>query len=272
MNKNIYEDRIIFLKECIDMINKQGLNRKILEKIFQELLISKNNKSNYYIISDGDRPYYGTKCKAIICSVKGIVKYSNVYLNNLEKDLYLYDANLFRSYLCLLIILHEIVHYYQFNDSKLLNSFSDKYSFMNDFYVDYTNFLDKNSDRLFNYRFKKYIKNEYNYFIERNASVEALYMLKDVCNVANNELMDDYISNLILDYEGIGYRTYHGSIYNSYKDTFRLRKFKKIYNDYNVDFLSKLRYGLPLDYTDDKLYFDRINSVKKRNAKILRVK
>ena len=271
MNSSIFEEKSIFLKEIVDTINSQGLDNKLLSKILQELLYPDNETNKYIILSLGSKPFYSMTANMVVCSEKGINNATNRYIKGLEEEFYLYDTNTLKSYLCLFTILHEIMHYYQFNNSKVLTKNDNNYlSCINDFYTDYTSFLKSDYKKSFNYKFKKYKRNEYNYFIERNASVEALYILKNICDLNKNELINNYISNFILAYENIGYNNNHGCIYNTYKKTHRLKYFKKIYSSDKIDFKYKVKYGLPLNNKECDLYINRIKEIKKKNIKVLK--
>ena len=266
---SFFENRVDQLHDYIRFSYEHGLDEDIIKKVLESFLSYDGQIADYEISKDDeDVAYYNTADNCVVCSLENIKKDSYEKIESLKEDYNIFEKEKLLVYIQFFILLHEIMHAYQFNKREVFFS-NDKYNNqMIDTLYDY--YIDAMETNLKTYIYYKL--NQHDYFIERNASLEALYVLEKVSKIEKNKILMSYMSSFLINFGYLGYQNNRfGSIKETYKKTKQTRAFNKIYKESEMPFSYKLRYGLPLSVEEYDLYMNRIDNSEKRFSKILKL-
>lgn len=246
----------------LEKIKKKGWEGDILGEIISDLIPYNQNVKTKVEIIDSKIPIY------FLAEDEGVSKFvicpNALYkqINNFLWDFSILHPTLKKEYLynfLLLVLLHEIEHYYQYLIAKGYVEFpyqivTDVYNF---FYpCTHINYPDINP--LFSLiieEYLSYIEGTGSCIIERNANIEAFSALIKVADYENNSKMLHILKKALYSQAKIGYA---GIINNgSIEQTFRKLLSHKTYKSFNhtedISLQDRIRYGLPIDEKSKKL-------------------
>lgn len=193
----------------------------------------------------------------IVVRMNEIVEYIEVQYQDLYNDMKV-DHNILRAYILLLILLHEVEH------SKQYMICSDKldspYKILKEGYgICFKTILTTPKLSIFNprkykiekTRLERYLNNKDSYLLERNATLEASIVLRDLA-----KFEEDKIAYKTLDfiYKAQCYTGYEkngcGTIESTFRELLFLDKYNKLIGE-DSNYSDKIRYGFEL--TGDEL-------------------
>ena len=266
---SFFENKVGELHDYINFLYNHELNEDIAKKVFESFLSYGGQVADYEINRDDeDIAYYNTATNCVCCSLHNLIKDSYSKVKKLQYDYNIFEKDKLLVYIQIFELLHEIMHAYQFNKREVFFS-NTKYNcqVIDTLYAYYLDAMKTNVETYIRYR-----RNQHNYFVERNASLEAMYILEKVSKLDKTKILKSYMSSFLINFEHLGYQNNRfGSIKETYKKTKQTRAFNRIYGDFDIPFSYKLRYGLPLSIEEYDLYWDRIDKANEKDSKILKI-
>lgn len=253
------EDDSKYLCRLVFDIKDNGFNKEKVESIFERIIPRDNNDEllvRYNVTEKGNTTaIFIPKYEVINVSIKKL----NEWLDNNTKDIAdMYkvdDIELLRSYLFLMVLMHEVEHANQYLmacgkvEAPCL-AIKDAYFTLFD--------LMKRKDYIIPRPIKQvrraisliaYKAKENEYLLERNAQFDSLSALSNIAFY--NEHTD--IRGVLLDMRNIfavaGYvDNVDGALINTFRSICMGDKLKKFNHDYDdIDYMERYRLGLPVD-------------------------
>lgn len=249
------EDNILYFKKFIDDYCANGLDVKKIEELlyyFQPLDFENNRLVNIIVNENSKQlPFFNTKKSKIVINIVGLFNFLKYFQNGFE---YLYgEKNLQRcsGYLILLVIIHELEHSYQFfmGEKKLespCNLVSEGYKLI----FNYLDFPTKNNVNIIKWLISIicYKNREGFSVIERNANIEAVYVLNEVARYCEEDDIYEFFTKLKNSYLSGGY---YKNVNGSMEETINVLKLQDFYAkfDHNIalSMEDRVRYGLQID-------------------------
>lgn len=248
MNK----DELLFLKELVEYAKNNGINADFYEQLLKELV--NNEYLNFKVQEKGlSTAIFQPQYSQITISTQKMNSWLNINSIGISEMYNETDKDLLKIYLALFAIRHEIAHSNQFLMSKgLIDSPNDmiKNGYKNIFE------LFQKSQSIIPRPYKEckriisltlYKKAENSYVLERNANIESLDLLCQLCLFMGKENFYKTFDNIKSQYEKIGYLTNtEGSLEETYRKIQMYKKYQKIYQDTNLSEEDCIRFGLKI--------------------------
>ena len=248
-----------YLCELVFDIKDNGFNKEKVESILERIMPrDEDNKLlvRYNVSEKGNTTaIFIPKYEVINVSIKKL----NEWLDNNTKDIAdmykVEDAELLRSYLFLMVLMHEVEHANQYLIAcgkveapclAIKDAYFTLFDLMRrkDYVMPRPITQVRRAISLLAYKAK-----ENEYLLERNAQFDSLGTLSNIAFY--NEDID--IRGMLLDMRSIfaiaGYtKNTDGTLVNTFKDIHMGDKLKKIHHDYvDMDMMDRYRNGLPVD-------------------------
>ena len=236
-----------------------GFDKETIESILERIMPrdKDGNMLLKYRVSDkgGHTAIFIPQYEVVEVSIKRLNSWLDINTRDLAEMYEIDDKELLRSYLVLMVLMHEVEHANQYLISlgkveAPCIAIRDAYSILFD--------LMKRKDYILPRPIKQvrravsvisYKRRENEFLLERNAQFDSLDTLSNIAFY--NEDMD--IRGFLLDMRSVfataGYTSNtDGNLINTFKDIFMKDKLKKINHDYDdMDMMDRYRLGLPVD-------------------------
>ena len=248
-----------YLCDLVYDIKDNGFDKEKIESILERIMPrdKEGNMLLKYRVSDKGihTAIFIPQYEVIEVSIKRLNSWLDVNTRDLAEMYEIDDKELLRSYLILMVLMHEVEHANQYLISlgkveTPCMAIKDAYSILFD--------LMKRKDYILPRPIKQvrraisvisYKRRENEFLLERNAQFDSLGTLSNIAFY--NEHMD--IRGLLLDMRSVfataGYiSNTDGTLINTFKDIHMKDKLKKIKHDYeDMDMMDRYRLGLPVD-------------------------
>ncbi len=248
MNKDYLE----ILKDLMEYAKKNGINLDFYNQLLKELI--NNDYINFKVQEKGlNTAIFQPQNMQIILSTQKMNTWLNINTISISEMYNETNRDLLKIYLALFAIRHEIAHSNQFLMSKCL--------------IDSPNDIIKNGYKYIFELFQKtqsiiprpykegkrivslflYKKDENSYILERNANIESLDLLCQLCLFMKEENFYKTFNNIKSQYAKIGYlNSTQGSLEETYKKIQMYKKYQKFYQDTDLSEEDCIRYGLKI--------------------------
>lgn len=244
------------LKSIVETASSKSVSVPMLEENLNELIPKEKSKAlvNTEIKENGiGTAMYVPQGNYIKASAKKVEKWLEENTDSLKDAFFIKDVELFRGYLYLYCLSHEVEHAYQeliaYGNIELNNPTIQKayYHILRQF-IRSNNIIPRPIKEtrhrlaLFRYRLK-----ENSYVLERNASLEGYDLLYRLANYSNNQEMANpfYCCRSLYCKLGYHYNT-EGSFAETYQAMLMKRKYKEIFQKKDYDPEEAVHYGLPV--------------------------
>lgn len=251
------KDDLKLVKDIFELLRKETVTGDLLEEVVK-ILIPKDKDGNLlvgYQINDrnGGTPAFSLSKNFLNLSIDEMYRWVDINSKKFINDFGVKDVLLFKNYMFLYIMCHEIEHSYQYlmaygavdAPCELVSS---GYKLIID------TLLSRNYNKIGMLKIIKnaisyylYNINNYKYVIERNANVEAFDLLQSLTIENGHEELSKVFNsmrNAILIW---GY--VNGNI-GSFEETCNGmligREYRMLNHDYELSEMEKIRYGLPI--------------------------
>ena len=260
-------DDLMLIKDIFNEVKGSEVDVCLLEEVVINLLPKDregNLFSGYEIYDvDGGLSRFSLSDNILILSIDEMKKWLDVNLLNLVERFGVYDVDLFKEYMFLLIIIHEIEHSYQYLMAYgLIDAPCEVISSGYRLIIDTILNKDKNSLKHFSNAISYYLynKNDGGYVIERNANVEAFDLLQNLALINNHDELAN-VFNRMRNLVGIlGYiDDNRGSFDETFRKIKKYNEYKKLNHNFQLSDIDKFRYGLPIS----KEFRGKIRVIKK---------
>lgn len=245
------------LSEITERASGKSIDKTMLENDLKAL-IPKNEKGqllvNTYITKTGFRTaVYVIDGNYIKASAEKVEAWVQSNTNSLKENFFIKDVELFRGYLYLYLLAHEVEHSYQkqitLGYANLANPVIQGayYHILRQFKKDNSFFpkpisKTQKAIRLYNYR-----KKENEYVLERNASLEGYDLLYRLANYCQNEELARAFYCCRTLYCKLGYHdSPKGSFAETYQAMLMTKKYEEIIGEKIFSEEEAVRYGLPV--------------------------
>ena len=173
------------------------------------------------------------------------------------------EVSLFKDYMKLLVLVHEVEHSYQYLMAYgLIDAPCEVISSGYRLIIDTILNKDKNSLKRFSNAISYYLynKNDGGYVIERNANVEAFDLLQNLALINNHDELAN-VFNRMRNLVGIlGYTDDNrGSFDETFRKIKKYNEYKKLNHNFQLSDIDRFRYGLPIS----KEFRGKIRVIKK---------
>lgn len=253
------KDDLLKLKSIVEQMKEEGINFELFKKFYyvispklgdEELIQDRIREKG--LISMRFYPQYSS----INGSYNFLDNWSEANKNCFEDFCNVKDTELFKLYLKLYAISHEVEHAYQkLCASGIFTSGSEQvnalYRYLFDLYSKQDTILPhpiRDVARIVSLALYK--KNENQFFVERNANVESFDFVSKLALECNDEEIYEAFHEGRKHVLPVGYiGSNMGSVYDTYKNMKRLRAYKFYSNQEALDKLSdedRVRLGLPI--------------------------
>lgn len=249
------KNELMIVKDIFNEIRKDRVNVDLLEEIVIELLPKDNN-------GDILVGYKLSECNGGISSFYLSNNYLNLSIDNMYewidsnvfvsvRDFNIKDIDLFKVYMFLYVICHEIEHSYQYlmaydvieGPCELVSS---GYKLIID------TLICRNYDKLGKLKIFRnmishylYYKNSYRYVIERNANVEAFDLLQKLAIENNHDELAIVFNNMRNSFAMWGYMNNNkGCFYDTCNNMLLGYEYKRLNHNYELSDIDRFRYGL----------------------------
>ena len=253
------EDDSKYLCDFVYDIKDNRFDKEKIESILERIMPrdKEGNMLLKYRVSDKGvhTAIFIPQYEVVEVSIKRLNSWLDVNARDLAKMYEVEDKDLLRSYLVLMVLMHEVEHANQYLISlgkveAPCTAIKDTYSILFD--------LMKRKDYILPRPIKQvrravsviaYKRRENEFLLERNAQFDSLGTLSNIAFY--NEDFD--IRGLLLDMRSIfavaGYtKNTDGTLINTLKDIYMADMLKKINHDYeDMDMMDRYRLGLPVD-------------------------
>lgn len=250
-------DDLLLVKDIFDGFRKEEVSVGLLEEAVLNLLPKNQNGeifSGYELCNIGEVPSsFSFSDNTLRLSIDEMYRWRDVNCKKFYERFDIKDVSLFKDYIFLVIIIHEIEHVYQYlmaygvidSGCKLVD---DGYKLIINTLLGrgYENLsLVKNIRNELAYNL--YFKNSERYVIERNANVEAFDLLQQLAILNGHDELAR-VFNEIRNSIGIwGYlKDNRGSFYETCKEMLIGNEYKKLDHNYELSEIDRFRYGLPI--------------------------
>ena len=250
-------DDLLMVNEVFEMLSKDKIKSSLLEEVVK-MLLPKDNEGNLlvgYELSDKNGGFnrYSLSDNCLRLSVDEMYKWVDINGDVFVKQFGVNEIDLFRDYVMLLILVHEIEHSYQYlmaydKVDAPCSVVSGGYRLIIDtlcgYGYDQMGIVDKVRNRV---AFNRYNKNDGRYVIERNANVEAFDLLQQLAILNEHKEMEQ-VFNVFRNLMGIwGYRyNNRGSFEETCRDMMIIKEFNNLDHSYELSQIERFRYGLPI--------------------------
>lgn len=250
-------DDLLMVNEVFEMLSKDKIKASLLEDVVK-MLLPKDNEGSLlvgYELSDRDGGFsrYSLSDNCLRLSVDEMYKWVDINSDVFIKQFGVNEIDLFRDYVMLLILVHEIEHSYQYlmaygKVDAPCDVVSGGYKLIIESLLGYAydkmGIVDKFRNRV---AFNRYNRNNGRYVIERNANVEAFDLLQQLA-ILNNHKEMIVVFNKLRNLMGIwGYMySNRGSFEETCRDMMILKKFKSLDHGYELPEIERFRYGLSI--------------------------
>lgn len=248
-----------YLCDLVYDIKENGFDKEKIESILERIMPrdKDGNMLLKYRVSDKGvhTAIFIPQYEVIEVSIKKLNSWLEINTKDLADMYDIKDKSLLRSYLVLMVLMHEVEHANQYLISlgkveAPCLAIKDAYFILFD--------LMKRKDYILPRPIKQvrraisiisYKRKENEYLLERNAQFDSLSTLSNIAFY--NE--DTGIRELLLDMKSVfataGYtNNADGTLINTFKDIFMKDRLKKIKHDYeDMDMMDRYRMGLPVD-------------------------
>jgi len=251
------KDDLLLVKDVFDLLKKDTISAGLLEEVVKVLLPRDDDGKLLvgYELCDrnGGFSRYSLGDNCLRLSVDEMYKWVDINSENFIKQFGVSDRDLFRDYVVLLILVHEIEHGYQYlmaydKIDAPCDVVSGGYKLIIETLLGYgydkMGVMDKVKNRI---AFNRYNKNNGRYVIERNANVETFDLLQQLA-ILNNHKELVSVFNRIRNLVGIWGYMYgtRGSFAETCRDMLIMKKFNALDHDYEMSEIERFRYGLPI--------------------------
>ena len=232
MNKNISS----FIKDN----EKHDLTWDLIENLFYLLKedINVGFDNNFYMHNTAK--YVPSENMVYINDIF-MMDYLERNINSYSKNMTIDDCKHSPIYFLAQCLLHEISHAKQYlMGERKINVIDD---FLADSYKElYKMIIDKNYNID---AYKLYLKDENFYLLERNAQVESMMQICNICMDNNRESLQEVFKNIYDLYLMCGYiDNKYGSIYETFNQIGLMDIYNKLYKNSSLDEKSRILYGL----------------------------
>lgn len=263
------KDDLMLLKDIFEEIKNYDVDACLLEEIVKSLLPKDNNGdyfSGYEIYDiDGGLSRFSLTDNILILSIDEMNRWIDGNILRLIKGFNVSDIELFRSYLFLLVIIHEIEHSYQYLMAYGL--IDAPCEFVGSGYrLIIDTIVNRDINKLKRLRnsiaYYLYSKNDGLYVIERNANVEAFDLLQNLAIENDNVRLGNVFNRMRNAVAMSGYMDNNmGSFYETIMNMRLGYEYKKLNHNYQLSDIERFRYGLPISEEFRK----KIKIIKKYN-------
>ena len=256
---NIIKDKdgLLLLKDIVTYTQKNDLTVDYLEDILDYLLPKDNDKllTGYYVREKGNiTGMFVPDSNKVLLSINQMNYWLDRQVNDFSDEYKISNKKLFKSYMIIFMLTHEIEHAYQYLISKDIVDFSN-------------DVLKKAYQGLFDLMAKKhyilprpitltrrmiskilYKLKENGYLLERNANILSMELVSKSALFNDDIEIYKIFDDMMRTYLVCGYTDGNiGSIHETYHDILMEDKYRKFYHDTLIDDKDKVRYGFEID-------------------------
>lgn len=256
------------VSEYLNLIRKKGYSKEAIIDILEEIKpFHKDYPINIEITEKGYPAYFNAYRNLVHISESSLKNYIDKLIEgiiklypNLEKQ----REELF-AYTTLFILCHEIEHTYQFMFGE--RYLEPPYEVVGDAYKKLIEIKEEKMSllqfRILLSRYKSQ-KDKAHFVLERNANVEAYDLLLKLSQYESNPEMERLMYNQLTGYQSCGYASlrFNGSFDQSFKTTWRKRKFEELDFSEDIPVDERIRYGLPISDEDRLVLLRRFVALK----------
>ncbi len=250
------QEDITKLKECILLLKKEGMNPDSLNIIINRIMPRDYHGFlvDYKIKEKGLKtaefiPRYGR----VDFSIYKCIDWVNSNTIDLVELYKIGDRETLRSYLSLLLLMHEVEHSYQYLMGKRL--IDAPCEIVSEGYRTINNLLIKPNDVLPHpirdvrraISLIQYYRKQNFYVLERNAQVEALGGMRQLAYDEGHREMMELFSDMAKSYILMGYeKDNKGSMYHTFKELLMMDYYNRINKKEEIAPSEAIRYGLEI--------------------------
>lgn len=251
------KDDLILVKDIFELLRKDTVTGELLEEVVNRLLPKNNDGSLLvgYQINDrnGGTPAYSLSRNFLNLSIDEMYRWIDNNSKKFINDFDVRNVSLFKDYMFLYILLHEIEHSYQFLMAyKAVDAPCELISSGYRLIID--TLLGKNYNKLGFFRgirnvmsYYLYNVNNYKYVIERNANVEAFDLLQSLAIENSHEELAKVFNSMRNSILIWGYVNGNRGSFEETCDGMLIgREYRKLNHNYELTDIEKIRYGLPI--------------------------
>ncbi len=262
------DDRDYLCNLVFDIVDN-GIDKEKVEEMLKHLL-PKDNEGKLLVdynirVKKGKAGAYYPKFNIVNVSVPGLVDWVEEVYNSIVPMYEIKEVNIFKAYLYLSVLIHEIEHSYQFMIAAgkvpaPCKMVEQGYRTITEIIVPKKSFLPRPIKEVrtlisgIAYKCK-----EYYYVMERNAEVAALGTVEDIALTNGHEEAREILLDMKKAFSIVGYMENNdGTLINTIKGVLMGDKLRKIEHDYeSMDMMERYEWGLPIDDETRKLVFTR---------------
>lgn len=251
------KDDLLLVNEVFEMLRMDKINALFLEDVVK-MMLPKDAEGKLlvgYELCDrnGGFSRYSLSDNCLRLSVDEMYKWVDINSGVFIKQFGVNEIDLFRDYVMLLILVHEIEHSYQYlmayeKVDAPCSVVSGGYKLIIETLLGYGYYKMGIRDKVkYRVAFNRYDKNNGRYVIERNANVEAFDLLQQLA-ILNNHKEMELVFNKLRNLMSIwGYRyNNRGSFEETCREMLILNKFNNLDHSYELSEIERFRYGLPI--------------------------
>lgn len=261
------KEKLLEARNIIDDIYKNGINDNYLKELYK---IFGNSNINLIINNHlFNTAVFVPNYSSIIVNIDNSIKWVNKVIDESIEYFEINNIELLKSYLFISLLCHEIEH----SNQKLIadNKLEPNYEYKKFVYKDILDITSKkdylipNPISLINdiIKFIIYKKNEYDFILERNASVEGFNTASLVAKEANEKDILDY---MIYTRNAFMLNGYISGCEGTLKYTYRKLKMLKKYNNLviptDLPLIEKIKDGLELTEKEHEKVLTLLKSKK----------
>lgn len=244
------------VSEYLDLIRSKGYSKESIEYILEELKpFHKDYPINIEITDKGYPAYFNAYRNVVHISEESLKNYVDKLVEGiiqLYPKLQKQKEELF-AYTSLFVLCHEIEHTYQFMFGE--RYLEPPYEVVGDAYKKLIEIKEEKMSllqfRILLSRYKSQ-KDKAHFVLERNANVEAYDLLLKLSKYESNSEMERLMYNQLMGYQTCGYASlrFNGAFDQSFRATWRKRKFDELDFSEEISTEDRIRYALPI--SDDE--------------------
>lgn len=251
------KDDLLLVKDIFDEVSKKEVSVDLLEEVVLNLLPKNMNGdifSGYELRQlGGGSSSFSFNDNRLRLSIDEMYRWRDVNCEKFVDRFEIKDISLFKDYMFLLVLIHEIEHSYQYLMAygavdSTCQLVTDGYKLIIDTLLGrgYNNlsFIKNMRNTLAYYL---YFKNNERYVIERNANVEAFDLLQQLSVENGHDELARIFNNMR---NSIGIWGYLNNNRGSFEETCYAmligNEYRKLDHNYELSEIERFRYGLPI--------------------------
>lgn len=249
----------VYLKNLITVIENLDITKDMVEEILEDLIPKdsvKNNLINFRVSENGNvTAIFYPKYESIHVSINKMKEWLAFNSKDLAEYFGIQNSELFKKYLFLMVLTHEIEHSYQYLIGKGIIAAPCKmiqqgYKALTELMVPKEYIIPRPIKQVRRVvSVIAYKKRENEFLLERNAQYDSLSLLASIALSNGHDEIAGVFNSMKNSFAVAGYtQNTDGTLVNTFKDIYMKDKLSKIEDDSELlDMNERFRLGLPVD-------------------------